>query len=53
MLHVWRTGVVYIGYWWVSLGKGNCLEDPGVEGKIILNWISSQHPTNKMHSVIP
>ena len=34
-------------------GERNCLEDPGVDGRIILNWISLQHSTNRMHSVIP
>jgi len=29
----------YEGFWWENLGKRNHLEDPGVDGRIILRWI--------------
>jgi hypothetical protein len=31
---------VYRGYWWGSLMETDHLEDPGVEWRIILRWIS-------------
>ena len=38
--HVARMGrgEVYMGFWWGNL-RGNHLEDPGIEGRIILRWI--------------
>jgi hypothetical protein len=33
----WRD--VYTGFWWVNLRKRDHLEDPGVDGKIILKWV--------------
>ena len=36
MLHVWRRGMVYTGLWWGNLRKRGRLEDPGVDGRIIL-----------------
>ena len=29
----------YTGFWWENLRKRNHLEDPGVDGRIILKWI--------------
>jgi len=38
--HVARIGVeVYKGFWWGILSKRDHLEDPGVDGRIILRWI--------------
>jgi hypothetical protein len=30
---------VYKGFWWVNLGESDYLEDPRVDGRIILRWI--------------
>jgi len=30
---------VYTSFWWGALREGVHLEDPGVEGRIILRWI--------------
>jgi hypothetical protein len=32
-------GEVHTGYWWGGLREGYHLEDPGVDGRIILKWI--------------
>jgi len=32
-------GDVYTGILWGNLGKIDHLEDPGIDGRIILNWI--------------
>jgi len=36
---VWRREEVYTGIWWGNLRKGNHLEDPSVDGRIILRLI--------------
>jgi hypothetical protein len=39
--HVARIGrgKVYIGFWWGNVREREHLEDPGVDGRIILRWI--------------
>jgi hypothetical protein len=32
-------GVVHTGFWWGTLRESVHLEDPGVDGRIILRWI--------------
>jgi hypothetical protein len=32
-------GEVYIGFWWGNLRERDHLEDPGIDGRIILRWI--------------
>ena len=39
MQHVWGKGAVHTGFWWENLRKREDLEDPGVDGRIILKWI--------------
>ena len=40
--HVARRGgrvEVYTGFWWGNLKERHHLEDPGLDGRIILRWI--------------
>jgi hypothetical protein len=30
---------MYAGFWWGNLIQGNHLEDPGVDGRIIIKWV--------------
>jgi hypothetical protein len=39
MWQVWGRGEMHTGFWWEDLREGNHLEDPGVDGRIILKWI--------------
>jgi hypothetical protein len=36
---VWGIGGAYTGFWWGNLGKRDHLEDPDVNGRIMLGWI--------------
>jgi len=38
MWHVWGRGGMHIGFWWENLSERDYLEDPGVDGRIILEW---------------
>jgi hypothetical protein len=39
MWRVWGRGQVHTGLYWENLREGDHLEEPGVEGRIILKWI--------------
>jgi len=39
MWRVWERGEVYTGFWWGNQRERNSLEDPGVDGRVILSWI--------------
>jgi len=39
MQHVWRKAELYTGFWWGNLRERVHLEDPGVDGRIVLRWI--------------
>jgi hypothetical protein len=36
---VWGRGEVCTGFWWGNLRERDHLEDPGIDGRIILRWI--------------
>jgi hypothetical protein len=38
-LAVWERVEVYTGCWWGNLREKNHLNDPGINGRIILRWI--------------
>jgi hypothetical protein len=38
MWHVWGRGEVHTGLSWRNLTEGDHLEDPSVDGRIILKW---------------
>jgi hypothetical protein len=35
----WETEEVHTGFWWTDLRERDHLEDPGIDGRIILKWI--------------
>ena len=39
MQHLWGRGEVYIGIWWGNSWERDHLEDPCIDGRIILSWI--------------
>jgi len=39
MWHVWRREEVYTVFWWGNVREGDYLEDPGVDGAILLRWV--------------
>jgi len=39
MKHVWGRGESYTGFWLGNLNERDLLEDPDIDGKIILRWI--------------
>jgi hypothetical protein len=39
MWHVWGKGEVHRGFWWGNLREGDHVQDPGVDGRIILKCI--------------
>ena len=42
MWHVWGKVEMYTGFWWGNLIERDYMEDPGVDGKIMLRWIFSK-----------
>jgi hypothetical protein len=39
MWHVWGRGEANTGFWRGNLRERDLLEDPGVDGRILLRWI--------------
>jgi hypothetical protein len=39
MWHVWERGEVQAGFWWGNVREEHHWEDPGINRKIILEWI--------------
>jgi hypothetical protein len=39
MKHVWGRGEVYTVCWWGKFRERDHLEDPEIDGRIILRWI--------------
>jgi hypothetical protein len=39
MQHIWGRGRAYVGFWWGNLRERDHLEDPGIDGRIILRLI--------------
>jgi hypothetical protein len=45
-------GEVHTGYWWGNMKKRGHLEDPGVDGKIMLRWIFRKRDAGAWTGVI-
>jgi hypothetical protein len=39
MQHLWGRRDIHTGFRWGNTREGNYLEDPGIDGRIILKWI--------------
>jgi hypothetical protein len=39
MYRLWGWGEACTGFWWGTLKEIDHLEDPGVDGRVILRWI--------------
>jgi len=39
MWQVWMRAEAHTGFWWRNLRKKDNLEEPSVDGRIILRWI--------------
>jgi hypothetical protein len=39
MWHIWGMGEAYMWFWCTGLRERDHLEDPGIDGRIILRWI--------------
>jgi len=39
MQNVWGRGEVYTGFWWGNLKERDHLDNPGINGRIILRWV--------------
>jgi hypothetical protein len=37
-LHIWWREEVYTGFWWGNRRERDYLENPGIDGRIILRW---------------
>ena len=42
MQHVQEREKVHAGFWWGNLRAKDHMEDPGIDGRIILRWITSE-----------
>ena len=38
-IHVWGRVEMCTGFWWGNLRERDHLEDPGIDGRIILRWV--------------
>jgi hypothetical protein len=36
-----ERGDAYTGFWWGNLRERDYLEDPGIDGRMILKWVFS------------